>query len=83
MKYPLAVVEGMPTGAVAPVYLKLNQLAFGDPSAKFPPIALQARSSGCLSLRGYFLTSRLDWIIVRDNEDELVLVPIKKGEKIG
>ena len=39
---------------------------------------LPLRIAGNFSEVGYFLSSRINWIVVKDDEDELVLIPIKK-----
>lgn len=39
---------------------------------------LQVRLTGKLDNRGFYLNDAYDWIIVTDDRDELVLVPLTK-----
>ena len=39
---------------------------------------IQPRIYGTFADRGYILDSSLDWIIGKDDRDELVLIPLKK-----
>lgn len=50
----------------------------GRTSVDGVPLALQVRESGEFADRGFFLSARFVWRIVRDDEGHLVLVPTRR-----
>ena len=44
---------------------------------------MEVRNSGILKGRGHYLDSRYDWIIVKDDQEQLVLLALEKSRDKG
>ena len=75
MKYPkLKIIKENPTLPPGTIDVK-RLIAMMD---CIDTDLLQVRLEGKLDSRGFYLNKKYDWIIVTDDRNELVLVPLKK-----
>lgn len=85
-KIPAGTVHEKNTLDLSPYDELLNSAGYGMERPRMVEVLrdlaqfIQVRSEGKLYRKGFFLnTDELDWVLVKDHEDCLVLVPMKKG----
>jgi hypothetical protein len=80
MKYPKVNIINTIENAKEVVDINMNKLVDvkGSMLVELESGILEKRSTGNLAGKGVYLGSRYDWVIVKDDQGELVLVPFRK-----